>query len=72
MGQLSRADDLDGSAAEEMAKMIPALEGHLANGTITPVEYAMCEGMGWEKLNEAMATQDLGKRKKCIIVRVQD
>jgi hypothetical protein len=52
--------------------VIPIIEGHIANGSITPVEFDLFETKGWEGLRDAMGYYTSGKATKKIVVQVQD
>lgn len=72
LGQLGREGEIGTQYAEETARMIPVLERHIANGSIKAVDTEVFEGVGWDKLIEALAYYSSGKADKKIVVRVQD
>lgn len=71
-GQLGREDVVGRHVTSETAKMIPLLEAHIADGTITPVECEMYKGVGWETLAKAIGYFEAGRASKKPIVRVQE
>lgn len=71
-GQIGRegkgADQITAQAAE----MVPILEGHIADGTIRPVECEVYKGVGWDRLVQAIEYYEQGLARKKLVVRVQD
>lgn len=72
IGKLGQ-DDAHGKRVTEGANMlIPLLQGHVDSGAITPVEYEVYKGTGWDALAEAMTAFVEGKLKNKTVVRLQD
>ncbi|POR33762.1 Zinc-type alcohol dehydrogenase-like protein [Tolypocladium paradoxum] len=72
VGELGRDGDIGKHVTEETAKWTPVLAGHIAKGTITPVEIEVHSGTGWQALIEAIKYYAEGKAKKKVVVRVQN
>ncbi|KND93394.1 Zinc-type alcohol dehydrogenase-like protein [Tolypocladium ophioglossoides CBS 100239] len=71
-GELGRDGDIGKHVTQETAKWTPVLAGHIAQGTITPVELEVYDGNGWQALIEAFKCYAHGKAKKKVVVRVQN
>lgn len=52
--------------------MISILEGHIADGTIRPVEYESLSGSGWENVKNLALCRSPQNERKCLVVLVQD
>ncbi|PNY28896.1 Zinc-type alcohol dehydrogenase-like protein [Tolypocladium capitatum] len=71
-GELGRDGDIGKHVTKETAKWTPVLAGHIAQGTITPVELEVHDGTGWQALIEAFKYYADGKAKRKVVVRVQN
>ncbi len=73
LGHIGRYDEEAGKkVTANIASWIPDLEGHLASGALTPLEYQAQPGVGWEKVIEGIADFEAGKAARKIVVKVQD
>lgn len=72
LGHLCRLDEALGiQVTNDITSWIPALETHLAAGTLKPIQYQVVDGMGWESVIQGIQDLENGKAQKKIIVRVQ-
>lgn len=71
-GMIGREGEMGAHVTGQITKMIPLLESHIADGTITPVDCELFDGVGWEPLKDAISFFEAGKSKKKLIVRVQE
>ena len=73
LGHIGRFDEEAGrTITANIASWIPGLEGHLASGALTPLEYQTQPGMGWENVIEGIADFEAGKAARKIVVKVQE
>lgn len=56
----------------DLASWIDGFEGHLAAGTLKPLEYQLFDGVGWQAVIDAIALLESGKAAKKLVVKVQD
>ena len=64
--------ELGKHVSDETKKMIPLLEGYVAHGALTPLEYEVYNGTGFDSLVKALDEFGEGKIKGKIVVRLQD
>lgn len=72
VGMLGRDSVIGRHITEETAKLIPALERHIAAGTIRPVECELFDESGWGALIDGVRYYAEGKAAAKLVVRVQD
>jgi len=72
IGKLGQDDELGKHVSGETKKMIPLLEGYVAHGALTPLEYEVYNGTGFDSLVKALHEFGEGKIKGKIVVRLQD
>lgn len=73
LGHLCRLDDPIGAqVTRDIASWIPALEAHLAAGTLKPLEHQVVDGIGWEKLVEGIQLLESGRAERKLVVRTQE
>ncbi|KAH8879603.1 GroES-like protein [Thozetella sp. PMI_491] len=72
LGLIGRFEDPTGAEeTKNMASWVPTFEGHIAAGTILPLDYELVDGEGLEKVIEAVALLEAGKFSKKLTVVVQ-
>ncbi|KAF4965825.1 hypothetical protein FSARC_6418 [Fusarium sarcochroum] len=68
LGHLCRLDEPDGAqVTSDISGWIPALEAHLAAGTLKPLEYQVIDGVGWDKVIQGINDLEGGKAAKKIV-----
>ncbi|CAM1506003.1 Fc.00g116400.m01.CDS01 [Cosmosporella sp. VM-42] len=73
LGHLCRLDEPLGiEVTRDIASWIPALEDHLAAGTLKPIQYEIVDGLGWGKVIQGIQDLESGKAVKKIVVRIQE
>jgi hypothetical protein len=54
-------------------EFLPALEGHVADGALRPLEYEVVDGVGWASVLKGIELSESGKGSgKKIVVKIQD
>ncbi|UNI18618.1 hypothetical protein JDV02_004873 [Purpureocillium takamizusanense] len=71
IGMLGRDTDIGRHISEETAKLVPVLEGHVAKGTLGPIEFDVFDESGWGALVDAIKYYAEGKAAKKLLVRLQ-
>ncbi len=73
LGLLGRLEDPRGArTTSDLASWIPLFEQHIANGALTPLEYEVVEGEGWDAVIWAVAALEAGKATKKLVAKIQD
>lgn len=73
LAQLGRPEGPIGKQiGDDVAAWIPSLEGHIERGNLSPLEYHVVDGVGWESVIEGVGLLESGKESKKIVVRVQE
>ncbi|GAB1309949.1 hypothetical protein MFIFM68171_00159 [Madurella fahalii] len=73
LGLIGRFDDLSGAqVSSRVADWIPGLERCVDSGCLRPLQYHEVEGVGWDKVIDAIAGMETGKSLKKPVARVQD
>jgi hypothetical protein len=72
IGKLGQDDELGKHINVETSKMVPVLQGHVANGALTPLDYQVYPDAGFHGLVKALNDFGAGKTKGKIVVRLQE
>lgn len=72
LGHMGREDEEMGvQVTNAVRAFVPAIEAHLAAGTLKPLEYELMDGVGYDAVVQAIKRQEKGGLAKKLVVRVK-